>query len=214
MTDPLDRLRDVGVVAVLRAPSADAVLSAVDALVAGGVLGIEVTFTTPGALEAIQEIDGRYGDRIYLGAGTVLDPRSAEQAVEAGARFLVTPGCEPVLAGAMRATGAVTMLGAMTPTEVMTATRLGADVVKLFPASLGGPSFLRALRGPFPDVPFMPTGGVSADNLGAWRAAGAVAVGAGGELCSAATLRSGDWRAIEDSAARFTAAAAAAVAAA
>jgi 2-dehydro-3-deoxyphosphogluconate aldolase / (4S)-4-hydroxy-2-oxoglutarate aldolase len=208
MTEPLDRLRSVGVVAVLRAPSAAAAVRAVDALVAGGVLGIEITFTTPGALEAITEITHRHADAVYLGAGTVLEPRQAEQAVEAGAEFLVTPGTDPLLAGAMRATGALTMIGALTPSEVMAATRLNADVVKLFPASLGGPAFLRALRGPFPDVPFMPTGGVSADNIAAWYGAGAVAVGAGGELCSAAALKAGDWPLIERTAARFAVASA------
>jgi 2-dehydro-3-deoxyphosphogluconate aldolase/(4S)-4-hydroxy-2-oxoglutarate aldolase len=110
----------------------------------------------------------------------------------------------------LQATGAITMIGALTPSEVMAATRLGADVVKLFPAALGGAAYLRSLRGPFPAVPFMPTGGVSPATIGEWCAAGVVAVGAGSELCPAAALAQGDWAAVQRSAAEFTAAWAAA----
>lgn len=200
----LSSLSAVGVLAVLRAPSADAAVHAVDALVAGGVTGIEITYSTPDAEQAIATVADRHGDAVLLGAGTVTTPEQAERAVAAGARFLVSPGTEPRLAEAMLATGAAVMLGALTPTEVMAATALGADVVKIFPASLGGPAFLRALRGPFPDVPLMPTGGVNASNLGEWLAAGAVAVGAGSDLVSAAALRAGDWAAVELTARSFS----------
>ena len=206
-TDRLAPLRAATVIAVLRAPSAEAGISAVDALVRGGVTGIEVTYSTPGTAEVIAEVRRRHGDAVLLGAGTVLTPEHAHEAVEAGAEFLVSPGTEPALADAMLATGATVLAGALTPSEVMATAARGVHAVKLFPASLGGPAFLRALRGPFPDVDFVPTGGVSPDNLGDWLAAGAVAVGAGGELCSVPAMRAGDWAALTETAARFTAAA-------
>lgn len=205
MTD-LSTLQNVAIVAVLRAPTPESALRAVDALVAGGVTGIEVTYTTPGAAGVIREVASRYGNDVYLGAGTVTTPHQASVAADAGAQFLVSPGSVPEVAKAMVATGRVAMLGALTPTEVMTATQLGAHVVKLFPASLGGPSFLRALRGPFPDVNIMPTGGVNTHNIGDWFSSGAVAVGAGSDLISNAALATGDWQAITSSAREFVAA--------
>lgn len=203
-TDPLAALRAATVVAVLRAPSAEAGIRATDALVAGGVTGIEITYSTPDAAAVIREIRRRHGDAVHLGAGTVLEPRQAHEAVDAGAEFLVSPGTDAELAGAMLGTGATVLSGALTPSEVMTALRLGVHVVKLFPASLGGPAYLKALRGPFPQVDFVPTGGVNAGNLAQWLAAGAVAVGAGGELCPAAAMASGDWDTITATAQTFS----------
>ncbi|WP_246862352.1 bifunctional 4-hydroxy-2-oxoglutarate aldolase/2-dehydro-3-deoxy-phosphogluconate aldolase [Nocardioides sp. SYSU D00065] len=199
-------MRDAGVVAVLRAPSAGVAVSAVDALVAGGVTGIEITFSTPDAPAAIREVARRYGDAVVLGAGTVRSEVQAQEAAEAGAQFLVCPGTDESLASAMIATGAAVCLGALTPSEVMTAARLGAHVVKVFPASVGGPSYLKALRAPFPDVAMMPTGGVNAGNVAQWLDAGAVAVGAGGELCPLDAMVAGRWDEIEAQARRFAAA--------
>ncbi len=203
MTDTLDRLRAAQVVAVIRAPDAGGAVKAVDALVRGGVTGIEITYSTPGVPEVLAAVAERHGDAVVLGAGTLRRPEQAREAVEAGAAFLVSPGIDDELVGAMIETGAVSMAGALTPTEVMRAEALGVDVVKVFPASLGGPAYLRALRGPFPDTPFMPTGGVTADNVSEWVAAGAIAVGAGGDLCSAADITAGDWAGIEAKAQRF-----------
>jgi 2-dehydro-3-deoxyphosphogluconate aldolase/(4S)-4-hydroxy-2-oxoglutarate aldolase len=203
-TPDLQPLADAAVVAVLRAPDADSAVRGVDALVAGGVVGIEITYSTPGAPSVIAEIDRRYGDRVVLGAGTVRTPGQAVEAAEAGARFLVSPGTADETARAMLATGVTVLLGALTPSEVMTASGLGAHAVKIFPASLGGPAYLRSLRAPFPDVPFIPTGGVNESNVGAWLDAGAVAVGAGGELCGAADLAAGRYGDIEDRARRFS----------
>lgn len=199
----LDRLRDAGVLAVLRAPSAEAAVAASDALVAGGVRGIEVTYSTPDVPAALRGIRARHGDAVVLGAGTLLDPSQAAEAVAAGAHYLVSPGLDDELVEAMAATGAVVMAGAVTPTEVMRARRLPVDVVKLFPGSLGGPGLLKALRAPFPQLDFLPTGGVSAANVGEWLAAGALAVAAGGELCPAAALRDGDWADVRRRAAGF-----------
>ena len=206
----LDMLAQTGVIAVLRAPSAELAVPAVDALVSGGVTGIEITYTTPGATTVIHRLRKRHGEQILLGAGTITTPDQAQQAVDAGASFLVSPGCDPQLAAHMARTGAAVMLGAMTPTEIMAASRHNPLVVKIFPASLGGPAYLRALRGPFPDVAMMPTGGVSSDNLGEWLRAGAIAVGAGSELCSAAAMTEGRWAEIERQANAFAAALAAA----
>jgi 2-dehydro-3-deoxyphosphogluconate aldolase/(4S)-4-hydroxy-2-oxoglutarate aldolase len=205
-TSVLHGLERAGVLAVLRAPSADQAVRAVDALVAGGVTGIEITYSTPDATDAIAEIARRHGKGIYLGAGTVLTHAQAEEAVQAGATFLVSPGTDEPVVAAMKSTGAAVFTGALTPTEVMAALRLDVHAVKIFPASLGGPAYLKSLRGPFPDVAFMPTGGVNADNIKDWLAAGAVAVGAGSELCSSAAMAGGRWDQIESSARRFSAA--------
>ncbi|MCR2826668.1 bifunctional 4-hydroxy-2-oxoglutarate aldolase/2-dehydro-3-deoxy-phosphogluconate aldolase [Microbacterium sp. zg.Y909] len=209
MTDRLARARTTGILAVLRAPSPEHALRTAEAIIAGGVTGIEVTFSTPEAPAVIRELVSRHGDGIYVGAGTVTTTAQAQDAVAAGARFLVSPGTLPDLTRAMRDTGAVVMTGAMTPTEVMGALALGVDVVKIFPASLGGPSYLNALRGPFPDAPLMPTGGVRPDNLADWFAAGSVAVGAGGDLASSPSIAAEDWDDITRRARAFAAALAA-----
>lgn len=209
MTDRLARTRATGVLAVLRAPSADAAIDASEALIRGGITGIEVTFSTPDAPAVIRELIARHGDGAHVGAGTVTTREQAEQAAEAGAEFLVSPGTLPDLTRAMLDTGRVVMTGALSPTEVMSALELGVDVVKIFPASLGGPAYLGALRGPFPDAPLMPTGGVKPDNLADWFAAGAVAVGAGGDLASSASIAASDWADLEARAARFASALAA-----
>lgn len=210
MTDRLARTRTTGVLAVLRAPSAEQALAASDAIIRGGIRGIEVTFSTPDAPAVIRELIARHGDSAHIGAGTVTTQAQAVAAAEAGADFLVSPGTLPDLTRSMLETGRVVMTGAMTPTEVMQALDLGVDVVKIFPASLGGPSYLGALRGPFPSAPLMPTGGVTPDNLADWFAAGAVAVGAGGDLAHSGSIAAGDWADLTARATRFAAALAAA----
>ncbi|MGH3086640.1 MAG: bifunctional 4-hydroxy-2-oxoglutarate aldolase/2-dehydro-3-deoxy-phosphogluconate aldolase [Rubrobacteraceae bacterium] len=182
MENALRRVRELGLLAVVRGESREAALEVVGALVEGGVLGIEVTFTTPEASGVMKDLDEEYGDIILLGAGTVINHEQVERAAEAGATFLVSPGCDPDLLPAMLDTGLLTLPGALTPSEVMLARRLGAPAVKLFPGSSGGPSYLKALLGPFPDIAFVPTGGVSLDNIADWFAAGAFAVGAGSSL--------------------------------
>lgn len=179
----LDRIQELGLLAVIRGPNADDTVRVVDALVAGGVLGIEITFTTPDALDVMARLAKQYGDQIVLGAGTCTTPEHARSAADAGAVFLVSPHTEPELAAAMTGTGLPTMMGALTPSEVMQAVKLGSDIVKMFPGSLGGPSYMKALKGPYPGLKIMPTGGVALDNIAAWFAAGAVAVGAGSQLC-------------------------------
>lgn len=204
--ETLAALADAGVVAVVRAPSADTAGETVDALVAGGVRAIEITYSTPDAAGVLAAAAERHGDDVVLGAGTVLAVAQAAEAAAAGARFLVSPGIDDAVAAAMHVTGAAVLLGAVTPTEVMRALRFGADAVKLFPGSLFGPGHIRALRGPFPDVALMPTGGVSAENLHDWLAAGAFAVGAGSELAPPAAIAAGRWDAVTARAEQFMAA--------
>lgn len=204
--ETLQQIRANGLIAVLRGPSAELTLKMVDALVAGGVCTIEVTLSTPDAYAVTAEVAAKYQHQIVLGMGTLTEVSDVDKAVAAGARFLVSPVCEPNLVKAMVASGLVTMAGALTPTEVLATYRMGVDVVKLFPGSLVGPSYIKSLHGPFPQIPLMPTGGVSADNVAQWLQAGAVAVGAGGELCSSALAKSGQFDKITEVARHFVAA--------
>jgi 2-dehydro-3-deoxyphosphogluconate aldolase/(4S)-4-hydroxy-2-oxoglutarate aldolase len=202
----LKRIAELGLLAVLRAPDPAGARRAVDALVDAGVVGIEITYSTPDAASVIAEVKQSYGDEVLVGAGTLVTHAQVAEAAEAGASYLVSPGLDDEVVASMRGTSLPAMAGILTPTEVMRGVRLGVDVMKLFPGSLGGPSYLRSLRGPFPDVPFMPTGGVSADNVGDWLAAGAIAVGAGSELASAGDISSGAFAAIREKGRRFVAA--------
>lgn len=199
----LARVQEVGLLAVLRGPSPELTVQMVEALVAGGVTGIEITFTTPQATEVVKSLVKKYGDRILLGMGTLIEPEQAQKAQVAGASFLVSPHCEAQLARAMIATGLPVMIGALTPTEVVQAHRLGADVIKIFPGSLVGPDYLKALRGPFPHLKMMPTGGVSVGNVADWFAAGAIAVGAGSELCPTTWAKEGRFADITQRAREF-----------
>ncbi len=206
----LTQIEELGLVAVLRSPSLELTLAMVDALVAGGVQGIEITYTTPNAEEVVATLKRKYGASVVLGMGTLTEPEQVERAQAAGAQFLVSPHCDPMLGERMVASALLVMIGALTPTEVVQAHRLGADVVKLFPGSLGGPAYLQSLRGPFPHIRMMPTGGVSLSNVAQWFQAGAVAVGVGGELCPAAWAKAGRFDAITARAKEFVAAVAAA----
>jgi 2-dehydro-3-deoxyphosphogluconate aldolase / (4S)-4-hydroxy-2-oxoglutarate aldolase len=199
----LEKIKNLGLVAVIRGPTADLTVQMVDALVAGGVKGIEITYSTPNAEEVTAKVAKKYGNEIVLGMGTLIEPAQAERAKAAGANFIVSPVSEPALVKAMVATGLVVMAGALTPTEVLQSYRLGSDVIKIFPGSLTGPSYIKALHGPFPYIPMMPTGGVSATNVGEWFAAGVVAVGAGSELCPPALAKEGKFDEITSRAAEF-----------
>ena len=197
--ETIERVRELGLLAVIRGPSPDVTLKMVDALFAGGVYGIEITFTTPQAASVVRALDEKFGDKILLGMGTPTKPGQVAEAKEAGARFIVSPHLEPELAEMMVPSALAVMIGALTPSEIVQAYSYGSDVVKIFPGSLGGPAYMKALRGPFPDIPMMPTGGVSPDNLVDWFSAGALAVGAGSKLCPTAWAQEGRF---EDIAAR------------
>lgn len=187
----LDRLRAAGVVPVLRAQTADEALALADALVAGGCSVLELTLTTPGALAALAKLAARPG--LCVGAGSVLGTDRAAEALRAGARFIVSPVLDVDVVVQCRARGTAVLPGALTPGEIVRAWDAGADLVKVFPVSaVGGPAYLRALRGPLPQVSLMPTGGVTLESLPDYFAAGAVAVGVGSELADAAAIRRGD----------------------
>lgn len=179
----IERLREVGVVAVIRAASAQAAVDISRALVCGGVNGIEITFSTPGAAEAIASVRAEFPQAL-VGAGTVLDLEQLSAACRAGATFLVSPHTDASLLTSAKQYEVPFLAGALTPTEVVRAFQAGATCVKLFPGSAVGPGYLKALRGPLPHIPLMPTGGVDEQNLGEWLAAGAVAVGMGGHLAT------------------------------
>ncbi|PZF79651.1 bifunctional 4-hydroxy-2-oxoglutarate aldolase/2-dehydro-3-deoxy-phosphogluconate aldolase [Jiangella anatolica] len=185
MTDripPSAQLSQTGVMAILRARSADRFGEISRTLVDAGITCLEITLTSPGALEAIKAIRAELPASVDVGAGTVIDAGQARAVVEAGAGFVVSPSVEPEVIAVAREAGIPSYPGALTPTEVLTAWRAGATVVKLFPGSAVGPSYITALRGPFPDVAIMPTGGVSLANIGDWIRAGAAGVGLGGPL--------------------------------
>jgi 2-dehydro-3-deoxyphosphogluconate aldolase/(4S)-4-hydroxy-2-oxoglutarate aldolase len=199
----LEKVKELGLLAVIRGPSPELTLKMVGALVDGGVLGIEITYSTPNAEEVVRRLSEQFGSRIVLGMGTLTKPEQAACAKEAGANFLVSPICEPGLVKSMVASELLTMAGALTPTEVFQAYSLGVDVVKIFPGSLGGPAYMKALKGPFPYIPMMPTGGVNAGNMGEWFAVGAVALGAGSELCPPQLAKDGKFDEITQRASEF-----------
>ena len=199
-----DRLRDAGLIAVVRAEKPEHAVRVVGALLAGGVNAIELTFTIPGAAAALADVRSTYGAQVLLGAGTLRVPANVESAVAAGVDFLVSAHLRTDLLEAMLATGLPAFPGVFTPSEVAQALDAGAQAVKLFPASTAGPGHLRALRGPFPGLQAVPTGGIDLKDLDAWFAAGALAVGVGGELVARALMQEGNWEEITRRAQRFS----------
>ena len=177
----LVRMREAGVLGVIRVQAVEDLGGIARALRNGGLECVEITMTTPGALRAIEEAGGKL-EGVTMGAGTVLDGTTARQAILAGAEFLVTPTVEPDVIEMAHRYGVVVIPGAMSPTEILTAWEMGADMVKVFPASVLGPSYLKAIRGPLPQIPLVPTGGITADNAGEFIHAGAALVCAGGWL--------------------------------
>jgi 2-dehydro-3-deoxyphosphogluconate aldolase / (4S)-4-hydroxy-2-oxoglutarate aldolase len=195
------------IVAILRADNADRAEAVVDVLVEAGVRSLELTLTTRGALEVVERLAARVPSDVEVGVGTVLTAQEVERSVDAGATFVVSPSVDrEVIAAALRR-GVASYPGAFTPTEIVEAWRAGASAVKLFPAGSLGPGYLKAVRGPLPDIPVVPTGGVGTDDIGPWLAAGALAVGMGGPLIGDALSADGDLRALAE---RATAAVAAA----
>lgn len=201
----LKRILDGGIVAVVRSETAEPLIQVVGALAEGGVTAAEITFTVPGAVEVIREVRRVLGDRIALGAGTVLDPETARTALLAGAEYIVAPTVHPEVIRLCRRYDKVVMPGAFTPTEVLTAWESGADVVKIFPADVGGPAYLKALHGPLPQVRLMPTGGVNLDTAAAFLKAGASCLGVGGQLVDPKLVQAGDFGRIQGLAAQYAA---------
>ncbi len=192
-----------GVVAVLRAESPDALVQVAQAIGKGGVGAIEITMTTPGALDVIGECANRLGGEFLLGAGTVLDPETARAAILAGAEYIVTPTLNPDVITLCRRYDKVIIPGALTPTEILTAWECGADIVKVFPATAVGPSYFKDVKGPLPQIDLMPTGGVDLDNAGDFIRAGACAIAVGGNLVDKAAVAAGDWQVLTDTARKY-----------
>jgi 2-dehydro-3-deoxyphosphogluconate aldolase/(4S)-4-hydroxy-2-oxoglutarate aldolase len=205
--DILARLIEGKVVAVVRLDSGEQLINVAEALQAGGMSIIEFTVSTPGAVDMIKQATARFGNEVLMGAGTVLDPETARAAILAGAEFIVTPALNLATIELCKRYGKPIIPGALTPTEILTAWQAGSDMVKVFPADLGGPGYIKAVLAPLPQVRLVPTGGVSAENAAAYLKAGATAVGVGGKLVDKAAVARGDWQAITAEAQRLMAAA-------
>jgi 2-dehydro-3-deoxyphosphogluconate aldolase/(4S)-4-hydroxy-2-oxoglutarate aldolase len=178
-----NRMVSEGLIPVIRVSSAQEAVDVADAIKEGGVSLIEITMSVPDAIDTIKELTHKYKDKIIMGAGTILDPETARAALLAGAQFIVTPTLNLDVIQLAHRYSAVVVPGAMTPTEILTAWNAGADMVKVFPAAqLGGPEYIKAIRGPLPQILLVPTGGVNLQNAGAFIKAGAAALGVGGEL--------------------------------
>ncbi|QGQ21575.1 bifunctional 4-hydroxy-2-oxoglutarate aldolase/2-dehydro-3-deoxy-phosphogluconate aldolase [Gimesia benthica] len=199
------QVMDRGAVAIIRAPSSELLVDVSKAIYAGGLDVIEVTFTVPNVLDILAQVKREIGDKILLGAGTVLDPESARAAILAGAEFIVTPTVNPDVIELCNRYDKLIMTGAFTPTEVLTAWESGSDIIKVFPAFVGGPEYLKALHGPLPQIPLMPTGGVDLETLPAYMKAGACAVGLGSSLVTKQMVADGDLEGIQKLTAEYMA---------
>jgi len=197
------RITDSKVIAILRCENGDQLLHVAEALHAGGIDAIEITFTVPNALQIIETVSDQLGDKILLGAGTVLDAETARSAMLAGAEFFVSPGISRPMIEMCRRYDKLVFPGAFTPTEIMSAWEMGCDAIKIFPSDVAGPKHLKALKGPFPQIPMVPTGGISISNIKQFFDAGAIAVGTGGSLAPKSAIESGDFDLIRKNAESF-----------
>src|SRR6266487_3986151 len=203
----LSFITNIGIVPVVRTSTAEGAIKAVEAIYKGGIRAAEITMTVPGAIRALEKVADQFGDKIVLGAGTVLDPETARACMLAGAEFFVTPSLRVSTIEMAKRYSKVICPGALTPTEVLTAWESGADVVKVFPCgNVGGAKYIKALKGPFPHIEMIPTGGVNLETCGDFLKAGACAVGVGGELIDAANIRAGKFEVFEERAKQFLAA--------
>ena len=203
----LSVITDVALVPVVRTSTAEQALLAVEAIYKGGVRAAEITMTVPGAVRALEKLADRFGDQILLGAGTVLDPETARICMLAGAEFLVCPSLRPATIEMAKRYSKAVFPGALTPTEVLAAWEAGADAVKVFPCgNVGGAKYIKALKGPFPQIEMIPTGGVNLDTVADFLKAGACAVGVGGELVDAKCMKEGRYDTITERARQFMAA--------
>jgi len=206
MKEDLARILEEGIVPVIRVSSAQEAFEVAKALKEGGVSVVEVTMTVPGAMDAIREINQKFGRGVLLGAGTILDAETARMALINGARFLVSPSLNPDVIKMSNRYSAVVIPGALTPTEVLTAWEAGADLVKVFPiAQVGGAAYIKAIQGPFPHIPLVPTGGVNLQNAGEFIRSGAAAVAVGGELVDKKAVAEKRYSVIAENAQKFLA---------
>jgi 2-dehydro-3-deoxyphosphogluconate aldolase/(4S)-4-hydroxy-2-oxoglutarate aldolase len=199
----LNRVMNSGIVAVIRANQSDRLVDVAQALLQGGIDVMEITFTVPRAVHVLEQVADQLGDRILLGAGTVLDSETARAAMLAGAEFIVSPSTDVDVIKLCRRYDKLVMPGALTPTEVVKARQAGADIVKVFPSDLTGPSYLKALKAPLPQIRLMPTGGVNLDTAADFLNAGACALGIGGSLVEKSAVEAGDMERIESLARQY-----------
>jgi 2-dehydro-3-deoxyphosphogluconate aldolase / (4S)-4-hydroxy-2-oxoglutarate aldolase len=199
--DVVRKIEEIGIIPVVRASSVDEAVRAVEAICAGGIPVVEVTMTVPNAISVIQEVAQQYGDKVLIGAGTVITAEQAESCLRAGAQFLVSPGLATSVLSVAKDAKKLAIPGALTPTELMNAQTHGASLVKIFPCgNVGGPKYLRSLKAPFPNALLIPTGGVNAGNAAEFFAAGAFALGIGADLVDATALREGNLEKIKSAA--------------
>jgi 2-dehydro-3-deoxyphosphogluconate aldolase/(4S)-4-hydroxy-2-oxoglutarate aldolase len=193
LEDVIGRVGEIGILPVVRAAGVGEARQAVDAILAGGIPAAEITMTVPGAVDVIRDLVRQFGGKVLVGAGTVVTREQAEACLDAGAQFLVSPGFSVEMMRAAQTRGILAVPGALTPTEVMAASSEGASLIKIFPCgNVGGPKYLKALRGPFPRLRIIPTGGVNLSNAADYIAAGAFALGVGSDLVDTAALRQGN----------------------
>lgn len=198
------RIIEVGICPVVRAQTSTQAIGATEAVCAGGIPVVEITMTVPGAVELIAELRRTMANDVLVGAGTVLDAETAQRCLDAGAQFLVSPGFDLATVKLANKEKVLIMAGALTPTEVITAWNAGSDFVKVFPCgNVGGPAYIKALKGPLPQIPMVPTGGVNLNTAGDFLKAGAAALGIGGDLVSSAALKSGNMAQITGTARQF-----------
>jgi 2-dehydro-3-deoxyphosphogluconate aldolase / (4S)-4-hydroxy-2-oxoglutarate aldolase len=200
----LARIKDLAVVPIIRTPDSKSAVAAVEAVLEGGIDCVEITMTVAGALKAIETVADRYGDKILLGAGTVLDPETARACLIAGAQFFVTPSLNVRTIEIARRYSRPIFPGGLTPTEILAAWEAGADGVKVFPCNaLGGAKYIKSLKAPFPHIDLIPTGGVNLETVADFLTAGSSAVGVGSELVDAASVSSGNYQAMTERARKF-----------
>jgi 2-dehydro-3-deoxyphosphogluconate aldolase/(4S)-4-hydroxy-2-oxoglutarate aldolase len=203
-SEVIQTIKDIGVIPVVRATSADDAMRAIDAIREGGISVLEITMTVPGAVKLIEELAKRYGKDAVVGAGTVLDPETANECISSGAQFVVSPALNLETIACCQKRDIAVMPGALTPTEVVQAWNAGADFVKVFPAgAVGGPSYLKALKAPLPQIELVPTGGVSLTTAGDFIRAGAAALGVGTDLVDINAIREGQSAVITERAKQF-----------
>jgi len=191
--DSVAKLTESGVVAVIRGTTPDNIIPIARALCEGGVRALEITVETPRVLTILEKLSVEMGDEAFIGAGTVLDPETARAAIMAGAKFIFSPTVNPETIKMAKRYGVISVPGAMTPTEILTGYEHGADLIKVFPASVLGPGFIKDIHGPLPHIPLMPTGGIDLSNVGDYIKAGAVAVGAGSTLVNTKGIMDEDY---------------------
>jgi 2-dehydro-3-deoxyphosphogluconate aldolase/(4S)-4-hydroxy-2-oxoglutarate aldolase len=199
----IERILNPGIVAIIRADSSEQLLSAAEALYEGGVTGMEVTMTTPNALQVINDVSKRFGKKVLIGVGSVLDTETCRAAILAGSEFVVTPITRPEVIAMCNRYGKPIASGAYTPTEALTAYESGADFIKIFPADQLGPQYIKNILAPMPMLPIIPTGGVTVQTAESFIKAGCVALAAGSSLVSKEVLKNQDWKTLTATAAAF-----------